>query len=408
MKIVVSTLIYVLLSLILFVQLVAKESKSESKLTAQKAQQNALLQQKLLPLFPDSEGYRITGALDSHFGGGQEIVLLYQTVMVICTDPMALQKGIRKIKDSKFIKIKSLQHDIDKARGSAPAGYRGAIIKCIWDDQEETIQILTLQQQRWLLWAKEIYGGKSPKLDPKAIRAYATAVSDYLDAIDRGNTIPSSPRAADFGLPETVDLYPPFAHADDYHDLLRSNAEIKTDFVRGTTAFIPTDSTLRAFITDAPAEKFSDQQEVMLQWRFQRYASAGGDWRSLQTMTAASFSALPDGEYFFAVGLDSVVRCGALPAANSTLATQAYELTGYEAMLFPGESVLTAGTFTKEAKRVAAVKINSTAYFFNTLSPTLGQDLALHSDHYLATLGHLFRALDRMGISFHSVLISKF
>jgi len=78
--------------------------------------------------------------------------------------------------------------------------------------------------------------------------------------------------------------------------------------------------------------------------------------------------------------------------------------------LFPGEPILTAGAFFIEAKpapRITHVNAQSGHYFYSNVSETIREDIAVHSDEYLLTLGHFFRALDHLGIPYDSVLVSK-
>jgi hypothetical protein len=404
-----------LLMLALCQPLLAAKSATKAKPAIILARPDTSLQNLLEPLLPDSLGFRVTTPLDLSFRGNPDLALLLRTVRVVCPDLTSLQRAIRVIKDTKAFKITNLQHDIEKARKTAPAGYRGAIVRFKSENQESSVQILTLQQLRWLIWAKGVYGEKTQKLEPKSLQAYAIAVSDYLDALDRGTADPATPKAVDFGLSESVDLFPPIPTPSNqgarYEELIHANAEIKTEFARGITAFIPTESTLEGFISAAPRESFVDREAVMFQWHFRQYAIANGDLQSLQTLTARSLAALAEGEYFFAVGLDSTLRCGQMPTFMEAKTRQNRTWKGYEAMLFPCEPVLTAGTFVVERipwVHLARVTVNSETYFFSSLSPTVEEEITSRSDHHLLTLGHFFRALQRMGVPCRGILISKF
>ncbi len=70
---------------------------------------------------------------------------------------------------------------------------------------------------------------------------------------------------------------------------------------------------------------------------------------------------------------------------------------------------MTAGTFFIEGDppRLARVNAHSGHYFYSNVTPTVREDIAVHSNDYLLSLGHFFNALDRLGIPYESVLISK-
>ena len=216
-------------ALVLFVS-VAGTGKSKARGAAARTgslpTRNPATVQLLTALLPDSLGYRVSGALDPTYDGPEETAQLYQTPLVVCPDLLSMQKAARILKDCKEIKIKKLRHDLDKARSVDPAGYRGMIVRFNWQDQELIAQIVTFQQLRWSLWARRILP-TNPKTEPKANRQYAIAVSDYLDAIDRGESPPSDPKASTFGLSEEFDLYPTLKS-----DSIRSAAGMGRDWHR--------------------------------------------------------------------------------------------------------------------------------------------------------------------------------
>jgi hypothetical protein len=81
--------------------------------------------------------------------------------------------------------------------------------------------------------------------------------------------------------------------------------------------------------------------------------------------------------------------------------------------LFPGEPVLTAGAFFVEAGEAGAepaiveVNTHSGHYFYSNVTSTIREDISRRSDEYLLTIGHFFVALDREGISYSGILVSK-
>jgi hypothetical protein len=350
----------------------------------------------------------VSGPLDPSISTHDDVTPLFSSVRIVCPDLASLQKALRKVKDSKVFKIKSLQHNLDKARTDPPAGYRGVVIRLVWQDKEKFVQLITQQQLRWLLWSKKIYLNKDPKIDQKQARPYALAVSFYLDALDHGKSEAPAPKASDYGLPEQFDLYsvskadPPSVPGG-INKYLKDHAEISTDFARGITGFIPTDSTLAEFQKLAPEEAYFDQDEATLQASYRMYFEDGGDLRSIRTLTASIYNTLAPAQYAFAVGLNRSVRICREPEKEISLSSQQ--------LLFPGEPVLAAGYFTigmDSNNRLTKIDAFSSHFFYSEISPSLQVDIATHSSHYFMTLGHFFKALSRTGVSPHNVLITKF
>ena len=110
-----------------------------------------------------------------------------------------------------------------------------------------------------------------------------------------------------------------------------------------------------------------------------------------------------NGEYAFAVGVDGEVRFVRNTDASSSLWSQLPHT-----LLFPLDSILTAGSFVIERDsipHITRVNICSDIFFYDQTSRA---DMRQQSDRFLTTLGHFFQALDRLGIPYHEVLISKF
>jgi hypothetical protein len=351
-------------------------------------------------ILPDSTYFCIAGALNPTHDGTSETALLFQTVRIVCPDLSAMQRAVRALKDCKEIKIKKLRHDIEKARSTDPAGYRGITVRFVWQDQEKTIQLLTFQQLRWLLWASTIFPN-DPKAETKANRSYAIAVSDYLDAIERGESPTKIPRATDFGLPQRFDLYQPLE--DDEIAFTDTVSEITTSFARGITAFAPTDSMLAEFKLLASNETFFASDASMFQWQCREFFSSGRALFDIKTLSLENFRELEPGKYAFAVGADNTVRFTRITEPNANRWSQLPH-----AMLFCNQEVLTSGNFVIEhdpVARFSRVNIRSHTLLGNLATQA---ELSQLSDQRLTTLGHFFQALDRLRISYHGILISKF
>jgi hypothetical protein len=350
-------------------------------------------------ILPDSTYFCIAEALNPYRNAAAETALLFTTVRIVCPDLAAMQQAVRVLKDCKEIKIKKLRHDLEKARSSDPAGYRGLTIRFVWQDQEKSIQLLTFQQLRWLLWANTILPSDA-KADTKAGRSYAIAVSDYLDAIDRGESPAKVPLAANFGLPERFELYQTLK--DDEIVFTDSVAEITTSFATGITAFAPTDITLVELKHLATNETFSESDRSMFQWQCREFFSSGQGLADIKTLSSESFQKLEPGQYAFAVGADGGVRF-------ARIAPNAQQWSQFpHALLFCNQPVLTSGNFVIERDTVVHIaKINVCSHTLMGNLKSLTEPRQV-SDQRLFTLGHFFQALDRLGIPYHSILISKF
>ena len=383
------------------------------------ALQSRQVQADLSETFPESDGFLVGGPLDPLTPVTNDAAPLYNSLHVLCPDLSTLQAIVATLKrDPRFGHIKA---SIENARRGNWYGYRGVMAEYESPHSPTTsVQFFTIQQLRWLAWAHEHNFNQGNTASQSDLRQYAGAVSDHLYAIDQGTFDAPEPKAVDFGLPATDDLYadpPPYVIEgyQNYKDYLATHADIKTDFASGILAFIPGDSLLAAFTADAPHEAFPNKEAPMWQAEWRKFFARGGDLGVLQTLTADGFDTLPPGEYFFAVGVLGEVRFGyemlreeverietetgrKLPRANHSF-------------LFPGEPILTAGAFFIKHRNgkpyIDHINAQSGHYFYSNVSPTIREDIAEKSNHYLLTLGHFFAALDRLKIPHDSVLIWK-
>jgi hypothetical protein len=375
-------------------------SRAKGKPSQPLALVDTALTRFITEILPDSTDFYVTGALNPNRKGAPETVLLFQTLRIVCPDLTAMQQAVRALKDCKEVKIKKLRHDIEKARSTDPAGYRGMTVRFEWQGQERNIQLLTFQQLRWLLWANTVLPN-DPKADTKANRSNAIAVSDYLDAIDRGESPAKIPLATDFGLPQRFDLYQPLQ--DDEIVSTDAVTEITTSFARGITAFAPTDSALAEFKLLATSEAFVETDPGMFQWQCREFFSSGQGLADIRTLSSQSFRQIEPGNYAFAVGADNTVRFAKITEPNARRWSQFPH-----ALLFCNQPVLTSGNFVIErdtALHISKVNIHSHTLLGNLATGTEPRQL---SDQRLITLGHFFQVLDRLSIPYHGILISKF
>ncbi len=380
------------------------------------ARQDVPLQNRLREILPESQGYFVTGPLPEINTDDRDITKLYRAVRILCPDLNLLREAIDILQKDTTLEINKVETWLDKPCKKNLSGFRGAFLTIEWEGTEHTVRLVTPQQVRFTIWA-----ARQQFPMTKAVRSYALAVSDYLKAIDNGNLDAAEPRATAFGLPDSVDFYaePPdyvIEGYDNYMAFLYSHRPIYTDFSQGIEAFIPSDSLLEAIKAKAPAIAYPNKEWPMLQREYRKFFARGGDIRIMNTLTAAGFDTLGPGEHFYVVGVDGKIRFGReLPRAEVDRIEQE---TGRKlaranhAFLLPGEPVLTSGAFFIEIKdghpRLTAVNAQSGHYFYSNVSSTIREDIVQRSDKYLMTLGHFFLNLDRLGISYDRVLISKF
>jgi hypothetical protein len=217
-----------------------------------------------------------------------------------------------------------------------------------------------------------------------------------------------------------MNLYPaepsPVVSSDQkLNELMATHAEIKIWGWGGLTAFVPAATTIDRFIASAPDTLYANKAKAVFQSEYQSYLAAGGKPDRVNVLTRTGFDTLAAGLYIFAVDPYGRVRI----AAQSTETTSdqgavagSPEAQVNHALLFPGLSVLTAGTM--EIRRngdqpyLHAVSTRSAPCFYWRFAPTIRADVANHSERYLLSLGHLFSSLEKMRIPLSGVLVRKF
>jgi hypothetical protein len=378
------------------------------------------LQGELIEALPESDAYFVAGPLNPMLAVTDKSKSVFSTIRVIGDSYSVCLDACDYI-----IHKSSLQPTIKRVwkggRKENPEieGYRGITIDFKWNNDTTSIQFLTTHQNRFLIWYGELLKDNFKAWPEDGIEVYAGAVSAYLARIDSGSYDAVPPRAVDLGLPKEYDFYarPPDYVIDgyqNYKNYLFSYDEIKTEFAHGITAFIPTSETLQWFKDNAPWQVFPNKEAARLQEEYRKFFERGGNARIIQTLTREGFDTLITSEYFFAVGVNGNIRFGReIPREE---VRELEEKSGREipranhAFLFPGEAVLTAGAFfIDDGKTNKLVKVNAQSghYFYSNIAPSIREDIAERSDYYLLTLGHFFKALDRLEIPYDKILISK-
>ncbi|MCH9025175.1 MAG: hypothetical protein IH931_07555, partial [candidate division Zixibacteria bacterium] len=242
---------------------------------------------------------------------------------------------------------------------------------------------------------------------------------DYFYEIDKGNLDAPEPKAVDFGLEESFDLYAPapdyvIQGYQNYKDYLKSHAEIITSNLSEILAFVPTETGLDRLKSEAPDIAYPNKEFPLLQEEFRKFIRRGGKMDYMRTLTKEVFDTLKTAEYFFAVGISGKVRFGRELLREEVKRIEAE--TGQKparanhAFLFVGEPILTAGAFFIENEgepRIVEVNTRSGHYFYSNITATIREDVAERSNDYFMTIGHFFRALDSLEIVYHDVLLRK-
>lgn len=383
--------------------------------------QHADLQDELIEILPQSDAYFVTGPLDPGLAVADKSKSVFSSIRVIGDNYKTCSTASDYLIGKSPFKSEIIQvQDSDREQNSEIKGFRGIRIELEWKEDIASVLFLTTQQNRFLIWYCELLRDNLMVSPPDNFDVYATAVSNYLARVDSGYYDAVAPGTVNYDLPVKYDFYadPPdfvIEGYQNYKDYLYSYDEIKTGFAHGITAFIPTAETMQLFKDNAPHRIFPNKEAARIQHEYRTFFERGGDVRVMQTLTEEGFDTLKSGEYFFAVGVNGKIRFGReIPREE---VSKIEEESGRKvpranhAFLFPGEAILTAGAFYIDDRREnKLVKVNSHSghYFYSNIVPSIREDISEHSNYYLLTLGHFFLALDRLGISYDDILISKF
>jgi hypothetical protein len=394
--------------------------------------QDTAFQRQLTQMLPEIAGYVVAGPLDPSFNTGGNTDVLYHVPRVICATGEVAEHPIdRLFKPPSFTQVSRA-----KLTGPPGVGLTGSLIKADWHGKEATALVLTQQSNRWLIWWRRVQQLPDADRWSETLAPYAAAVAVYLDSVDAATVspVPSTssvanlpgerrrpmpPVSTDYGLPVSTDLFAPrpdyvIQGYQNYKDFLHDHSGIETWFADGILAFVPTDSLLGVLKGDAPRAAWPNKEAPLLQHEFKKYFEKSGNLYEITTLTARRLSKLIPGEYFYAVGMNGKIRF-AFETPREEIERIERE-TGRKvpranhAFLFPGEPVLTAGAFfvaLDPDPRIVKVNTHSGHYFYSNVTQTVRDDIARRSDEYLLTIGHFLNALDRAGISYQGILISK-
>ena len=381
--------------------------------------QNVELQETLREIFPEEDGFIVSGPLKPIDTSNDKYKVHIAAPKVICPNLAAFKESSDLIRLKLGLKVRDSQMYIEGFHYNKLLGYRGTILPVSHRGSTGLLQVMTLQQLRYLIWARQHLANDSFQQKNSSLNKYALAVSNYLHEIDKGNLDAPEPKAVDFGLEESFDLYAPapdyvIQGYQNYKDYLKSHAEIITSNLSEILAFVPTESGLERLKSEAPDIAYPNKEFRLLQEEFRKFISRGGQMDYMRTLTKEVFDTLKSAEYFFAVGMSGKVRFGRELLREEVKRIEAE--TGQKparanhAFLFVGEPILTAGAFFIEndgEPRIVEVNTQSGHYFYSNITATIREDVAERSNEYFKTIGHFFRALDSLEIDYHDLLLRK-
>ncbi|MBD3258467.1 hypothetical protein GF377_08535 [candidate division GN15 bacterium] len=386
------------------------------------ARQYVSAQEVLMTMYPEPAAYRVSGPILLREGEDWPFELPFaRGPFIVCLTAGAFDSaGFRIIGSSQAEWSLVPFEAVGKASEDSALIPKIATVVAVTEEVEGHVGIpeyglITLQQLRGIIWASWQVDPFSGEMQP-----YTQAVQTYFAQIDLGNLEASPPRAVDFGLPESVDLFaePPdyvIPGYENYQNFLHSHAAINVDFASGILALVPSDSLFVAWSKAAPKAAYPNKEWPMLQREYKKFFDRGGEHGVMQTLTRTGFDTLAAGEYFFGVSPSGHIRMGRelLRAEVNRIEAETDQKVprANHAFLFPGEPLLTAGAFFIEIEddkpRITGINAQSGHYFYSNVSSTIREDITERSDDYFLTLAHFFKALDALEIPYHGVLVSK-
>jgi len=370
--------------------------------------QNLPFQDTLSVILPELEGFFVTGPLDPFIELDNGVA--YKNVRIVASDIYGFTKA-KAIIGREFTGTRELK------RYNPHCGE--VAVEIVFGDDSHTVILTTIQQVRYLIWLRRNIE-KGWMDEPNSRReSYNFAVCSYLASVDSGFVQDDPPSVEDFGIAPRFDIYaePPdyvIQGYQNYKDFLYSHADIEIDFAHGIYAFIPTDSTLAVFKNSALREAYPNKEAAMLQEEYRKFFERGGSVSTINTLSSMGYDTLTTGEYFFAVGLSGKIRFGRELLREEV--DRIEKQTGKKvpranhAFLFPGEPVLCAGAFfidTDSENQLVKVNAQSGHYFYSNVNESIREDISERSDIYFYSIGHFLRALDRLGIQYENILLSK-
>ncbi len=363
---------------------------------------------------PTDSGFWVLGPLDLDADLVDTLNLVRTSMRILAPDPRGSESVTRRLwLPTGGVAFEELQPS-DTLAHELPPGYPGRFLKGKLAGEQVFVQVLTVQEHRWLLWAERVQVAGITRGFGGPVARYSAAVTRYLAAVDSGRSSSRAPRAADYGLESLYDLYAPppdpvIRDPEGFTQLLEDHRMFALDeSVRNVYGLMPGPPLVTRLEALADSVLFLNKDgEVALQHHYRDFRRSGRRWSGYPILTADRLGSLGPGRYIYAVDRYGVIR---LSPATATQPTGA-EMTA--ALLCHGEPVRAAGEMVLAAEpggplRVAEVNIHSEEYFFSNRSLTLYDDVAERSDRYVIALAHVLRELERARLPVDGVLIRKY
>jgi hypothetical protein len=365
---------------------------------------------------PTDSGYFVLGPIDLGADLPDTTDLVRSTLRIIAPDLRTSGRVTRRLwVPTGGVALEELQPS-DTLIHEMPPGYAGRFLKGTIVGERVFVQVFTVRQHRWLLWAQRAQVAGITELVNGPVARYSAAVARYLVMADSGLATPGPPRAIEYGLDPTYELYdqppePVIRDQEGYSRLLEENRDFTLgDAVRDVYGFVPGPSLIPWVEEQADPVLFTNKDtEAALQHRYRDYETSGGGWLGYPILAPASLSSLRPGRYFYIADRYGVIRVARTSMSGFDMGGAAIT----HALLAHGEPLRAAGEMVLarepgEQIRITELNIRSEEYFFSNRSLTLYDDVEQRSDRYVAALGHVLRGLELARLPRDDVLIRKF
>ncbi len=381
--------------------------------------------------FPESEGFRVNAPLESVGGTPGDLARLPNAFRVIVPMDVTVTEAAQELiaAGSPFVRYMDVEEGTG-FRPAMPAGYAGVPVTAKFRGKIVDVQFLTVNMDRWLIWARECYFPLWKGDRDTGIQEYAAAVSQYLRKHDFGDKGVQPLDTSPYGAPKEADLfggYDPERHESPvFQEISQSCKEMDLDIAKGVTSFTAGESAVEWLIDHRGNAEFHDKSQADLQHIFYDFVNEGRDFQELRALTPAELEGLEPGRYFYAVDVYARVRFGPMrwTPDQGQEGLWRERLKSYECLLFPGERIVAAGEFEIEpgnpvleanlkgaatpATRLASVNAFSSYYYYRPDESNLKGQIKGRSDDYVMNVGHFFKALEDMGVAFQEPRVSKF
>jgi hypothetical protein len=374
------------------------------------------IMKSLLKIFPEENGRFV----DEPFGADphtpDQAKQFFETFRVVVPTVDDLEKNLARLfAAAPDLPVKKItRYDKDPGAPGLP-GFRG--IWCQLEDEKQIgFTILTVNQNRFLIWAKMAYCPSLAvdSINQKARDQYARDVSQYLAGIDMKVPENDPPQASARGLPQEMELLPPLP------PVVRNNAldprygpsnlaTIRAWGLSGVIAFVPDSKLLDSIESAAPDTLWDNPDRAFIQHEFD--PAHDPDSPALQTLSRVIFDSLSVGSYLFVMD-----RFGRVRFRESGGFEIGVPITTY----FPLAPILTNGIFIvgrccayrpKQENVLTDVGTYFGPYFYSRYDAVALASASLRTDEHLTTIGHFLAVVRQLQLPIdppHGIHVRKF